>query len=106
MLKSQCSSRREHTSIPKSRNFPISNPLVFQDIAYKIMVLRERWKIIVPATMYPNQCYFMGVYFLQLLAVLNRNQPVFGTMDNVGMAIHMLQPFICSQPVHQQKLNG
>ena len=74
---------------PKSHSPQISNFLVFQDIAYKIMVLRKRRQVIVTAAMNAYQRYLMRIYFLQLFTMLNRDQPVFSTMNYISMAINM-----------------
>ena len=58
------------------------------------------------SSVYAYQRDLMRVYFLQLFAVLDGNQPVFGAMNNIGMTIYVLQPFVGTQLVHQQKLNG
>ena len=47
-----------------------------------------------PATFYPYQGNFSWIQFLQLLTLAHRYQPVFGTMNNIGMAIDSFDPFI------------
>ena len=58
------------------------------------MILRKRGQVIMPATFYPYQGNFSWIQFLQLLTLAHRYQPVFGTMNNIGMAIDSFDPFI------------
>ena len=50
------------------------------------MVFREVGKVIMPATMDPDQCSMLWVKFLQTDAVAYRKQPVPGAMDNINRA--------------------
>lgn len=49
--------------------------------------------------MYTDQGNFMRIDFLQLFTLPDRDQPVFCTVNDIGMAIHFSDPFIRSQMV-------
>ena len=61
------------------------------------MVFVERREVIMTAPMNAYQSDLTGIYCLQLFTVLNRNEPVFGAVDNVGMTFNLADPFICAQ---------
>ena len=46
------------------------------------------------ASMYTDKGDLMWIDFLQGLALPDRDQPVFGAMDNIGMTVYMPYPFI------------
>ncbi len=68
------------------------------------MVFRKRWQVVVATTMNTDKRNFMRVNFLQLFAMFNGYEPVARAVKNISMAVHMPEPFICPQFVHQQKL--
>jgi len=69
---------------------------VFQYVADKVVVLIKFWQVIVPATMNTDKCNLLWVYFLQSFTVLNRDQPVAGAMNDIGMANSpLLSIYLC-----------
>lgn len=62
--------------------------LILQDIPDKIVVFIKGRKIIMSAAMDTDQGYPAGIYLLQCNTMADWNQPVFGAMNNVGMAFY------------------
>ena len=60
------------------------------------MVLREGIQVIMPSAMNADQRYFRRIELLQALAVLYRDQPVPGAMQDIGMAAYARQPQVRS----------
>jgi len=61
------------------------------------MILRETGQVIVTAIFYPDQCDLFGIQCLQFFTVADRNEPVAGAVQNIGMATHILNPLIGSK---------
>ena len=59
------------------------------------MVLRECIQVIVPSAMYADQRYFRRIELLQALTVPDRDQPIAGAMQDIGMAAYAGQPQVC-----------
>ena len=53
----------------------------------------------------PDQGYLFRIKCLQFFTVANRYQPVSCTMNDVGMATYIFNPFICTQVKPQNKPN-
>jgi hypothetical protein len=53
-----------------------------------------------------DQGDFSGIDFLQFLAVADGNQPVAGAVKDIGVAIHMADPFIGAQLVAEHIFDG
>lgn len=79
---------------------------VFQNIPQKIMVFIERWKIVMAASMDPDQGNAAGIEPLQGFTMADGDQPVLCTMYNIGMASYLLNPQIRSEMVTQYNANG
>ena len=58
------------------------------------MVPGKGCKIIMPAAGNTYECNFPGIKGLQFFAVANGQQPVFGAMQNISMAIYFRNPSI------------
>ena len=61
---------------------------LFQNIPDKIMVLRECIQVIMSSAMYADQRYFRRIELLQALAMPDRDQPVAGAVQDIGMAAY------------------
>lgn len=48
-----------------------------------------------------DQRYLVGVDLLQAFAMLDRNQHVPGSVNNIGMAVHIPDPFVRTQVIAQ-----
>ena len=63
------------------------------------MVFIKRRQVIVAAPFNPYQGNFIRADGLQLFAVADGNEPVFGAMQNISMAVYMPYPFISTQMI-------
>ena len=74
-------------------------PLVLQNVSYKIMVLRKRRQIIMPSTMYAYECDDAWIQCLEFFAVADGYQPILCAMQNIRMAIYHGYPFVGTQMI-------
>src|SRR5436305_2056717 len=69
------------------------------------MVFGKRREVVMTTPLYADECNFMWIDLLQFFTVFDRYKPIARTMNNVCVTIHMSQPFICPQFIHQQVLH-
>jgi hypothetical protein len=74
---------------------------IFQDIPDKVVVFREGGQVIMPAAMDADQRDLVRVELLQFLAMPDGDQPVAGAVNDIGMAIHLADPFIGMEVITQ-----
>ena len=72
---------------------------IFQNIPYKIMILGKRGQVIMSSSNDPDQRDLVGIDLLQFFTMPDGDQPVFGAVNDVRMAIHMADPFIGAQVI-------
>jgi hypothetical protein len=63
------------------------------------MILRKSIQVIMPAPMDPYQGHPGGIELLQAFAVADRDQPVPGAMNNIGMAADPGKPEVGTQVI-------
>ena len=61
------------------------------------MVLWKLWQVIMASSNNSDKCDLPGIDRLQLFAVTYGDQPIFGTVQYIRMAIHMSDPFVGAQ---------
>ena len=59
------------------------------------MVLIKRGKVVMTAAVDTDECNFSRIDLLQRLAMPDWYQPVFGAMNDIGMAFYPGYPDIC-----------
>jgi hypothetical protein len=70
--------------------------MVFQDVSDEIVVFVERRQVVMSTSVYSNKSNVVRSYFLQGHTLRKGNQPVFGAVQNIGMAFYILHPDIGS----------
>ena len=65
------------------------------------MILGKRGQVVVAAPDDPDQGDLVGIDLLQFLTMFDGDQPVFGAMNDVRMAVHTADPFIGAQVIPQ-----
>ena len=66
------------------------------------MIGLKSGQIIMAPALYPDECNFPRHQFLQLFTMPDRYEPIFCSMQYVGVAVNMLYPFIGAQMIAQQ----
>lgn len=70
---------------------------ILQNVTDEIMVFIKRRKIVMPSAMNADQRYFIRVDLLQSFTMPDWYEPIFGAMNDIGMAVDITDPFICTQ---------
>lgn len=89
----------------RRQSFPYK-PSVFQDIPYKIVVFVKTGEIVMATAVNTDQGDLAGIDLLQGFTVTDRDQPVAGTMDDIGMAVYAGDPFVGSQVITEHHPYG
>ncbi len=70
------------------------------------MILGKGWQVIMSAAGDTDKGNFPGIQGLQFFTVADGQQPVFGAMQNISMAIYFGYPFIGTHMKPKHKTNG